>query len=119
MTVGIYDNYPYYGPYQQRPAQQAQTGMIWVQGEAGQKAYLVAPNTTVPLWDSEDKVIFLKSADASGRPSVRRLRYTIEDEQPAAAAPGAFVTRDELAGVSGKIDELRKRLDAMTEVHHE
>ena len=26
--------------------------MIWVQGEEGARAYMVAPNSTVPLWDS-------------------------------------------------------------------
>jgi hypothetical protein len=29
------------------------SGQIWVQGEAGAKSYLVAPNKTVTLWDSE------------------------------------------------------------------
>ena len=41
-------------------------GIIWVQGESGAKSYLVAPNSTVQLWDSESHTIYLKSADASG-----------------------------------------------------
>lgn len=63
--------------------QQAQnvvpTGIIWVQGEAGAKSYLVAPNTTVQLWDSESQTIYLKSADASGMPSIKTLDYTIRE----------------------------------------
>jgi len=51
-------------------------GIIWVQGEAGAKAYLVAPGNTVQLWDSENQVIYLKSADMSGMPSMRILDYT-------------------------------------------
>ena len=51
-------------------------GIIWVQGEAGAKAYSVAPGTTIQLWDSEDQVIYLKSADISGMPSMRVLEYT-------------------------------------------
>ena len=50
-----------YYPYQP-------TGIIWVSGEAGAKAYLVAPNNTVQLWDSESQTIYLKSADACGMP---------------------------------------------------
>ena len=50
--------------------QQVQNGIIWVQGEAGAKSYLVAPNNTVQLWDSEAQTIYLKSADASGMPSM-------------------------------------------------
>ena len=54
-------------------------GIIWVQGEAGAKSYLVAPNTTVQLWDSESQTIYLKSADASGMPSIKTLDYTIRE----------------------------------------
>lgn len=68
---------------QNQPQQQQQTssGIIWVQGEAGAKSYLVAPNTTVQLWDSENQVIYLKSADASGMPSMRIIDYTVRDSQ--------------------------------------
>lgn len=55
--------------------------IIWVQGEAGAKSYLVAPNTTVQLWDSESQTIYLKSADGSGMPSIKTLDYTIRENQ--------------------------------------
>ena len=61
----------------QQPVQQ--NGIIWVSGEAGAKAYLVAPNNTVQLWDSESQTIYLKSADASGMPSMKVLDYTIRE----------------------------------------
>ena len=60
---------------------QQQSGIIWVQGEAGAKSYLIAPNTTVQLWDSEAQVIYLKSADASGMPSMKIIDYTIRNMQ--------------------------------------
>ena len=67
-------------PVQQPIQQPAQTNpMIWVQGETGAKSYLLAPNTTLPLWDSERQTIYLKSADASGMPSMKILDYTIRD----------------------------------------
>lgn len=74
----------YYAPnYQtQQPNVQPQNnGIIWVQGEAGAKSYLIAPNTTVQLWDSEANVIYLKSSDASGMPSIKTLDYTIREMQ--------------------------------------
>ena len=64
---------------QQAPAQQS--GITWVQGEAGAKSYLVAPNATVQLWDSEAQTIYLKSADASGMPTMKILDYTIREAQ--------------------------------------
>lgn len=64
-------NYPYQQP----------SSIIWVSGEAGAKAYLVAPNSSVQLWDSESQTIYLKSADASGMPSMRVLDYTFRETQ--------------------------------------
>lgn len=94
----------YMGNYQQlsyAPQQSIypnNSNLIWVQGEAGAKSYLVAPNQTVQLWDSEAQVIYLKSADASGMPSMKILDYTIrEAAQPMPKiAGGDYVTREEL-----------------------
>ena len=62
--MAYYNNgYPYqqaYQPMQPMMNQQNQGGIIWVQGEAAAKSYLVAPGATVQLWDSEEKVIYLK-----------------------------------------------------------
>ena len=65
---------------QQQPFQQS--SLIWVQGEAGAKSYMVAPNTTVQLWDSEQNIIYIKSADASGMPAIKILDYTIRENSP-------------------------------------
>ena len=54
--------------------------IIWVQGESGAKAYLVAPNNTVTLWDSESPTIYVKTADVNGIPSMRVLDFV---ERPA------------------------------------
>jgi hypothetical protein len=43
---------------------------------------MLAPNTTLPLWDSENQVIYLKSTDASGMPSMKILDYTIRNNTP-------------------------------------
>lgn len=104
-----YNNYfpaSYQNPYYQQmmPMQQNNfqnnnnSNLIWVQGEAGAKSYLVAPNTTVQLWDSEAQVIYLKSADASGMPSMKIIDYTIRDAaQPTVQSNNAvsYVTKNE------------------------
>lgn len=38
-------------------------GIIWVQGENGANNYNLAPNSLMPLWDSERQTIYLKSTD--------------------------------------------------------
>jgi hypothetical protein len=96
------------------PVQQQQNGIIWVQGEAGAKSYLVAPNTTVQLWDSEAQTIYLKSADASGMPTMKILDYTIRD-QGGQTAPSViqdhadYVTRDEFSALADRVEKLIER----------
>ena len=101
---------PYQAPamQQQQPQQSGQGGVIWVQGEAAAKSYLVAPGNTVQLWDSEEKIIYLKTADASGMPSMKVLDYTIRGETPEAPAV-EYATKDELKALEEKIKELGKR----------
>lgn len=87
-------------------------GIIWIQGEAGAKSYLVAPNTTVALWDSESQTIYLKSADASGMPSIKTLDYTVRDRVQGEirhenTSKVEFVTREEF-------DALKRQIEVLT-----
>lgn len=41
---------------------------VWVQGEAGAKAYPVARGTTLPLFDTEGDFVYFKSVDNNGVP---------------------------------------------------
>ena len=114
---------PLYPQYQQPVIQNQnqQNGVIWVQGEAGAKSYMVAPNSTVTLWDSENQTIYLKSADASGMPSIKTLDYTIREARNVAnTAPvvsddklSIFATKDEIKAVSDRITAISERLDKM------
>lgn len=108
---------------QQQPTQVNPTmtsGIIWVQGEAGAKSYLVAPNTTVQLWDSERQTIYLKSADASGMPSIKTLDYTIREmpqNNVVLASDGlsnAFATKDEVNILADQITALKSKIDGIT-----
>ena len=108
-------NYPQFYPQQMaqqpQPSQNTQNNsMIWVSGEAGAKAYLVSPNTTVQLWDSENPIIYLKSADASGMPSMKVLDYKIREQaqpQNVSLAPEQpkidYVTHEELKNLEDKM----------------
>ena len=93
------------------------TGIIWVQGESGAKSYMVAPNTTVPLWDSEEKVIYLKSADASGMPSMKIIDYTIRNDstllQKDKNDNADFVTHDELEKFKSEIKKMIEEVDGV------
>lgn len=92
-------------------------GIIWVQGEAGAKSYLVAPNTTVQLWDSESQTIYLKSADASGMPSMKIIDYTVRGTETQNNAFSVndkqFISRDEFDVLKGEIDGLKSEINKL------
>lgn len=107
----------YQQQYQQTQAQQQQNnnGLIWVSGEIGAKSYLVAPNTSVLLMDSEGDKFYLKSTDSAGMPSIRTFVYSectpnsVQATQSAQKALNEqFVTREEYDELRAIIEELRK-----------
>lgn len=108
-------------PQMQQAAQPPQTnqGLLWVQGEAGAKSYLVAPNTTVLLMDSEGSRFYLKSTDNAGMPSLRVFEYS-EVSQNAPQAPQSvptnlddkYVTREEYSRLQAKYAEIMDKLDS-------
>lgn len=75
--------YPQYVPSSFQPQmtqQQSQmtqqvndTGILWVQGEAGAKSWAVAPGKSVMLMDSESNTFYIKSSDNSGMPMPLRI----------------------------------------------
>lgn len=102
---------------QQQPIQQTQgnSGVIWVQGEAGAKSYLVANGSSVLLMDSESKTFYIKSADASGMPSMHVYDYEerVTPTKPvppvAQADEKQFATREELESISKRLEQLENK----------
>lgn len=123
--------YYYQNPYLQQPQypnpmpqqnsfanQQQNNGLVWVQGEAGAKSYLVAPNTTVLLMDSENQRFYLKSSDSSGMPQPLRIFEYTERTQSAQNAPlaqesidlSSFATKAEFDAFKSEINALLKNV---------
>lgn len=85
----MYPTYNYV-PQQPQVVQQPQmmqqqandTGILWVQGEAGAKSWAVAPGKSVMLMDSESNTFYIKSSDNSGMPMPLRIfDYTERTQQ--------------------------------------
>ena len=121
--------YPQYTPQIQQPVMQQPTppaqqptnnSIIWVQGEAGAKSYLVAPNTTVQLWDSENPVIYLKSADGSGMPTMKVLDYTIREAPaqnvpiPTAQPTAEYATHADVEALARQVNAMRAEIDRLS-----
>lgn len=142
-------NYPAYPQYQQyfpntqyqqnmpqpQPQYQPQTvpqpqainqGLLWVQGEAGAKSYLVTPNTTVLLMDSEGSRFYLKSTDNAGMPNLRTFEYTEVTQNAPQSQQSAqtnlddkYVTRDEYEGLKRQYAEIMDKLNTFSTARHD
>lgn len=109
-------NQPQQAQPQPQPQPQINSGIIWVQGEAAAKSYPIAPNSSVPLWDSEANVIYIKSADMSGMPSIKILDYTMRDTAPRTAEispQNEFATKDDISVLEREISSLRAKFERM------
>lgn len=124
-------NYPYYGyqPYQPpvpdhltqlrqpyQPAQQQGQSIVWVQNEQEAFNYLVAPNSAVALWDSNNPVIYLKQADAAGKPSMKIYDLVERVQRPVQSPSEQYVTRKEFETLAARMDELMNSAASEKEV---
>lgn len=97
---------------QQVPQQQAPPSIVWVQNEMEAANYLVAPNSAVTLWDSNSPVVYLKQADASGKPSMKIYDLVERNSRPVQAQQATAV---EYAPLS-RLEALEARLNELTAV---
>lgn len=108
---------------QMQPAQQVNQGLLWVSGEVGAKSYLVAPNSTVLLMDSDAQRFYLKSADNAGMPNLRIFEYTevtnVTQNVPQALntdlkeLDSKYVKREEYEGLKRQYEAIMERLNIM------
>lgn len=124
-------NYPYYGnpymppmqdnlaqlrqqqmqaipPMQQNPL--PQSGVQWVSGEQEARSWMVAPNAAVALWDSTAPTVYLKQADASGKPTLKvyDLVERLASAPDAQKAPASeYVTRKEFDALAALVSEMK------------
>mgnify|MGYP004494120051 FL=1 len=100
-------------PVPQNPV--ATGGVQWVSSEQEARGYLIAPNSAVALWDSTAPTVYLKQADASGKPTLKIYDLVERAETPRTASQEKgveFVTREEfdrLAALVGEIKGKKKR----------
>ena len=129
-----YNYYPAtYQPYQsffqptypqiQQPVQQTQTqtqtSLIWVGGEQEAQNYPVAPNNAVAMWDSSAPVVYVKQADASGRPTIKTFDL-VERSQNAPTASSAksstdieFATKRDLEALAASLHKMEEKVESM------
>lgn len=117
-----YQPYMYQAQAQpQMPAQSPQmpqiqqTGMIWVNSMLEAQNYPVAPNNAVALWDSTSSTIYLKQADASGRPSFKTFDLVERTQASNAKAESSveYATKDELNVLVESIKKMQGEMSTL------
>ena len=87
-----------------------QSGVQWVNGEMEARNWMVAPNAAIALWDSSAPTVYLKQADASGKPTLK-IYDLVERAETAPNAPQKsgveFVTREEFDRLAALVCEIK------------
>lgn len=107
-------------PIQSMPMSQPTDDRIWVQGLAGAKAYFVAPNTTVVLWDTESPTIYIKSADATGKPLEieiidlsRRTKDNIQTAEHKCQCSSKFISKEDFKAFQDEFEMLKNEVEEL------
>ena len=98
----VYPQQSYQAPAQQQTPAVQQSGMIWVNSGIEAQAYPVAPNNAVTLWSTAEPVVYLKKADASGRPTLITYDLVERKEQPISKTEpkSDYATKEDLSTVA-------------------
>lgn len=101
----------YYTPMVQIPQQQTQAGLIQVTGLEGAKAYPLAPNAEVALFDAGRDVFYVKRTDAGGYPTISAYQFAPLQEAAPTEQP-EYVTRQEFEELKSLIAPKRGKTAA-------
>lgn len=109
-------------PQQSMPPHTQNSSINWVQGEIGARAYPVGAGSSVLLMDSEGQNFYIKSADTSGMPTLKKYAYSevveeplkLESKDPANFDTAHLASRDEVKQLQEKIKELENQISSMS-----
>lgn len=119
----------YQQPIMQQPmVQQMQTptqtnDMIWVLNENEATSYPVAPNNSVVLWDKNEPIIYVKSVNNQGMPSMKVLYFEERNSTLSNSPKNAPKTHECTCGskyaTKEQINDLKAKLDDLTAKYEE
>ena len=114
-----YNNNYGYGAFQPNYYQQPKLNQYdWVNGISGAKAYQVMPNQTMLLMDSDNPIVFMKTADSYGKGTLRYFKLIeVKEEdlrqQPKSDPNSNYVLKSDFEALNQKYDDLSKKIEKM------
>ena len=122
------NSYNYQPMMAQQPMPQIQQPnylpLTYVNGEEGAKAYIVSPNTTIYLRDSDSNKLFIKSSDSNGKYTIEGYEL-VKIGEPTQKSPNLsesidpnqFISKDQLSALESKFEaklsKLQSKIDKM------
>lgn len=93
---------------QTQPPVMQQNSIVWINDEKDALSYPIAPNNAVALWEVSGKRIYVKSADATGKPTIKTydLVEHVDAEIVDNPKETPFASKDDLSVVVTSIKEL-------------
>lgn len=79
-------------------------GLVSVTGIEGAKAYQLPPNSSMPLFDGNSDLMYVKTTDAAGYPTIRTFRFEPVEQDPAPQAD--YVSRSDFDALVARVEEL-------------
>lgn len=121
--MGYDPNYPYSGfyPYGNYPPRQATNTYAFVNGLEGAKSFIVQPNQTVLLMDSDQPVCYMKNANGIGQSSLRYFKLVEVSENdirnlsnptpanPNLNPPVEYATKDDIKSIIARLEKLEPK----------
>lgn len=83
-------------PYAMNMTPQTPTTLTRVTGIDGAKAYQMTPNSTVALFDNNEDIMYIKTTDGAGFPTIRTFSFNeVTHNTQQQVSNNEYVTRDE------------------------
>lgn len=137
-----YNNNPYYNSYsgyyqpytpptqptnnyQSHQTQQTYIPLTFVNGEVGAKAFIMQPNSTIYMQDSDSDKLFIKKSDAQGKSTMRKFKLVEIDDNDQIIVNKAqkdmssnFISKEQFEALKqefeAKLSELNTRFENLT-----
>lgn len=100
-------SYGYHPTYTAQPV----NGLVSVTGIEGAKAYQLPPNSSMPLFDQDNDLLYLKTTDSAGYPTIKTFAFKpMEEPKHAAKEPEAeYVPRTEFDALVEQVKALAEK----------
>lgn len=113
-----------YQNQQQQTPQQTYIPLTFVNGEVGAKAFIMQPNSTIYLQDSDSDKLFIKKSDMQGKSIMKKYKLVELDEndqiienKPQKDLMGNFISKEQFRALKeefeGKFNELTGKVDSL------